>query len=62
MTDKITSPRFGAITSKPQAQIAGEMAEAIKEVIFKYEGMVPLALAVGVLHIVAKDLQDEAGA
>jgi hypothetical protein len=58
---KVTNPRkFMAIASKPHAQIAGELAEAIKVLIYEQADRIPLALAVGVLRIVEKELLDEA--
>lgn len=38
---------------------AQEMCERIKEVIYDYGGDVPLALAVGVLEIVKKEIMEE---
>jgi len=52
--------RFTAIASKPHAQIASDMAEEIKAVIYKHAGAVPLALAIGVLRIVERELLDDA--
>lgn len=52
--------RFMAIASKPHAQLAGEMADEIKTVIYSYEQKMPLALAVGVLRIVEKEILDAA--
>jgi len=51
--------RFMAVASKPHAQIAGDLADAIKAEIYKHSG-VPLALVIGVLRIVEKDLLDDA--
>ena len=55
MTDK---PRFTVLHGSGQRaeDMTGEMAERIKDVIYKYEGRVTLAAAVGVLHIVAVEL------
>lgn len=56
-----TNPmRFVAVASKPHAQLAGEMADKIKAVIYEYENRVPLALAIGVLRIVEKEILDAA--
>lgn len=49
-----------AVASKPPAQLAGELADEIKEVIYRYESRIPLALAIGVLRIVEKEILDEA--
>ena len=46
---------------KRQYDLAGEMAERIKDVIRSYNGVLPLALAVGVLHIVAKEIIEDNG-
>lgn len=56
-----TDPRrFMAVASKPHAQLAGEMADEIKAVIYAYEQKIPLALAIGVLRIVEKEILDAA--
>lgn len=61
MKTKPTSPlQFIAVASKPHAQLAGELADEIKDVIYKYEQRIPLALAVGVLRIVEKEIMDAA--
>ena len=52
--------RFMSTASKPHAQIAGDMSEEIKAVIYKYAGAIPLALAIGVLRIVERELLDNA--
>jgi hypothetical protein len=49
-----------AVASKPHAQLAGEMADEIKAVIYAYEQKIPLALAIGVLRIVEKEILDAA--
>ena len=49
-----------AIASKGHAQIAGELADEIKAIIYKYDQKIPLALAIGVLRIVEKELLDDA--
>ena len=51
--------RFIAIATKTQAQKAGEMAEEIKAAIYKHANTVPLALAIGVLRIVERELMDD---
>lgn len=51
---------FISKAGKPHAQLAGEMAEEIKSVIYSYEQRVPLALAIGVLRIVEKEIMDNA--
>ena len=52
--------RFMAVACKPHAQIAGDMAEEIKAVIYKHAGAIPLALAIGVLRIVERELLEDA--
>ncbi len=56
--DKTDPWKFACIASKPHAVIAGEMADKIKEVIYGYSDKIPLALAVGVLRIVEKEILD----
>jgi len=43
-------------TGAPGHEIAGEMAETIKQVIYAYSDRVPVALAIGVLEIVKSDI------
>ena len=50
--------RFMAIASKGHAQIASEMADEIKAVIYKHSSAIPLALALGVLRIVELEIFD----
>lgn len=45
--------------SGPGHELAGEMAERIEAVIYEYADRVPLALAVGVLEIVKRELLEE---
>jgi hypothetical protein len=53
--------KFMAFSSKSHAQIAGEMGSEISDVIYKYAEKIPLALAIGVLRIVEKEILDEVG-
>lgn len=53
---KTEPTKFMAIASKPQSQMAAEMADEIKAVIYKYENKVTLALALGVLKIVETEI------
>ena len=46
-------------TGGPGHEIAGEMAEKIKAVIYEYSDRVPLALAIGVLEIVKTEVMGE---
>jgi len=50
---------FMAVASKPHAQIAGELAQTIKDLIYEQADRIPLALAIGVLRIVEKEILDE---
>lgn len=47
------------LASKRSSMKAAELCEEIKTVIYKYEGEMPLALTLGVLEIVKKELIDE---
>lgn len=40
--------------------VAWEMAERIKALAYEYEGRTNIATAIGVLHIVARDILEEA--
>ena len=51
---------FTVVQSKQQTVLAGEMSEKIKEIIYSYEAQVPLALAIGVLRIVEKEIMEAA--
>jgi len=61
MKDIVNRAGFIHVISGGQADIAGEMSEEIKKVIFKYEKQVPLALALalGVLAIVGHELIED---
>lgn len=48
-------------TGKPSAEAAGELAEQIKDLIYRLSERVPLALVVGVLRIVEHELLTEQG-
>ena len=45
---------------KRAEDVAAEMAERIKAVIYDYAGKTTVATAVGVLHIVAREIMEEA--
>lgn len=45
--------------TKRSCLMAEEMCKKIKEVVYKYEGDIPLALAIGVLEIVKKEILEE---
>lgn len=48
--------QFMALGSKSQCLIAEKMAKDIKDFIFDYSDQIPLALAIGVLRIVEKEI------
>jgi hypothetical protein len=50
------TPRFTLVKGHRPEDVAGEMAERIKELIWEYEGRTTLAAVIGVLHIVAAEL------
>jgi len=56
MTD---TPRFAIVQGQRPEDVAGEMAERIKALIYEYDNRVTLATAVGVLHIVAAELIED---
>ena len=41
---------------KRAEDVTGEMADRIKDLIYEYSGRIPLAAAVGVLHLVAYEI------
>lgn len=41
---------------KRAEDVTGELADRIKALIYEYSGRMPLAAAVGVLHLVADDI------
>ena len=41
---------------KRAEDVTGELADRIKDLIYEYRGRMPLATAVGVLHIVAYEI------
>jgi len=51
--------RFMAVTNKANAELAGELATRVSELIHEYDDRIPLALAVGVLRIVESELMKE---
>ncbi len=44
------------LANKTQCKIAGEMSQKIKGIILTYDDQIPLALAIGVLEVVKKEL------
>lgn len=59
-TTKTRPDLFCAVANKTNAHIAAELADEIKDILYKYDGRIPLALAVGVLRIVEKEIIDAA--
>lgn len=51
---------FTATTSKSQFDLAEEMCNKIKEVVYTYSDRVPLALAIGVIEIAKMEVMEEA--
>ena len=51
--------KFISIESKPHTQMASEMCERIKEVIYSYADKLPFALVLGVLRVVEHELMEE---
>lgn len=57
---KPTDPRlFMCKEKKSHCIISAEMADEIKKVIYEYSDTIPLALAIGVLRIVEKEILDD---
>ena len=52
--------KFMAVTNKANAELAGELAARVSELIHEYDDRIPLALAIGVLRIVENELIKEA--
>lgn len=55
-TVKGQAQKFMHLANKTQCKIAGEMSQKIKDIILSYEDQIPLALAVGVLEVVKKEI------
>lgn len=51
--------KFMHLAIKSHCMMAGEMSVEIRDTLMKYQGKVPVALAVGVLDIVKQELIDE---
>ena len=52
--------KFMAVTNKTNAELAGELADRVSELIHEYDDRIPLALAIGVLRIVENELIKDA--
>ena len=46
-------------TGKTQRELASEICERIKEVVYEYSDLVPVALAVGAIEIAKMEILDE---
>ena len=44
----------------PPQDIAAELSARIKDIVYEYDGKMPLATAIGVLDIVKQEILDEA--
>lgn len=51
--------RFMAIASKSHCAIADDLAHQIKALIYEHSDRIPLALAIGVLRIVEREILDD---
>jgi len=47
-----------ATSSRPQHEVIEEMCDRVKEIVYSYAGQVPVATAIGVLHVAAKEILD----
>lgn len=47
------------LANKSHCKIAGEMSQKIKDIILFYGDQIPLALAVGVLEVVKKEIIED---
>ena len=52
--------KFMAVTNKTNAELAGDLADRVSELIHEYDDRIPLALAIGVLRIVENELIKDA--
>lgn len=50
---------FMSRANEKNCEIAGEMADKIKEIIYEYEDQIPLVLALGVLRVVEIELTND---
>ena len=57
---KANPVRFLEISSKNHTTIIDEMVSDIKGAIYKHAGTIPLALAIGVLEVVKKEILEDA--
>ena len=46
-------------TSKTQRELASEMCDRIKGIVYEYSDLVPVALAVGAMEIAKMEIMDE---
>lgn len=57
---KATTRLFVATTSKPHTELAEEMCEKLKAVIYEYADRIPFALAIGVIEIAKMEIMEDA--
>lgn len=57
--EKKRAVKFMHLASKNQCMIASEMSQKIKDIILSYGDQIPLALAVGVLEVVKKEIIED---
>lgn len=52
--------KFSVVVGDGQSvlNLSEEMCEKIKEVVYSYSGRVPVTVAIGVLHVAAKEILD----
>lgn len=58
-TAKEQAQKFMHLANKSHCKIAGEMSQKIKDIILFYGDQIPLALAVGVLEVVKKEIIED---
>ena len=59
MSNVIKPRTFTHSATESQANLAATMSEELKAVVYSYQEKVPVALALGVLGIVAREIQNE---
>ncbi len=52
----MTDIRVAKGDGKRAEDVTGELADRIKDLIYEYKGRMPLAAAIGVLHLVADEI------
>ena len=59
MSNVIKATAFMHTASKTQSALAAKLAGEIKDLIHTYDDQIPLALAIGVIRIVERELIDD---